>query len=108
MVLLLVFITFSGCGSEANEARRAVEEHLKGSGVKEIQVDLFLKPVDIPDKAYVSVTVTWGFATQQGTPQKEFLGFIMKKDGSSWKVASNSGYTTDRDQARSLLEGRKT
>ncbi|HEU4389584.1 MAG TPA: hypothetical protein VFV34_17400 [Blastocatellia bacterium] len=105
--LVALSTVLSACGSETKEARKPVEESLKKVGVKDVQVDFFLKAADIPNKAYMSVTATWGFATSSGSPQKEYLGYILKKDDSGWKIEKTTGYTKESEQARKFLEGGK-
>ena len=108
---LASFVTLSmllsSCGGEVKDAQKAVEEHLKQAGVQDVKVDYFLKAADMPNKAYMSVTATWGFSTASGSPQKEYLGFILKKEAEGWKIEKNAGYTKESEQARKFLEGGK-
>lgn len=96
------------CNADQNRAEESVAQHLKQTGVRDVKLDLFLQAADSPDRAYVSVTATHPFANSDGSFQKEYLGFIVRKQGEEWKVDKNVSYTTDRETARSLLLGRKT
>jgi hypothetical protein len=111
-ILLIFLCTFGllpslGCNADQNRAEESVAQHLKQTGVRDVKLDLFLQAADSPDRAYVSVTATHPFANSEGNLQKEFLGFIVRKQGQEWKVDKNVAYTTDKDTARSLLLGRK-
>jgi hypothetical protein len=74
---------------------------------RNIEIDLFHTNPGLPDKAYVSATVTYNFATSDGSFQKEYLGYILKKEGQSWKVDLNTNYTKDPSKADTLLTGKK-
>lgn len=110
---LLVFLCAFGlpalwaCNADQSGAEESVTQFLKQNGVRDVKLDLFLKAADSPDRAYVSVTATHGFASGSGDPQKEYLGFIVRKQAGAWKVEKNVSYTTDREAARGLLLGRK-
>jgi hypothetical protein len=104
-ILLLTFA--SACNSKQEKARKAVEEKLKNQGVREMTVDFFHPADNMPDKAYIAVTVTYNFATSDGTFQKEYLGYILKQDGQNWAVERNTLYTKEKDRAENALAGRK-
>lgn len=103
----LVLPAVQACSADQNRAEESVAQFLKQTGVQDVKLDLFLKAADAPDRAYVSVTATHPFASGSGSPQKEYLGFIVRKQGDEWKVEKNVSYTTDKNTARSLLLGRK-
>lgn len=105
-----MFLTvFSACSSKQEKARKAVEEKLQsqGVGVREMVVDFFHPADNMPDKAYIAVTITHNFATGEGNFQKEYLGYILKQDGPNWTVERNAAYTKDKARAESVLAGGK-
>ena len=109
---LLIFFTLlltvvCACSSKQERARKAVEEKLKNQGVREMTVDYFHPADNMPDKAYIAVTVTHNFATSDGSFQKEYLGYVLRQDGPNWAVERNTLYTTDKDRAESALAGHK-
>src|SRR3954447_8097286 len=111
-VSLLIFFTLllalvSACSSKQEKARKAVEEKLKNQGVREMTVDFFHPADNMPDKAYIAVTVTYNFATGDGSFQKEYLGYILKQDGQNWAVERPTLYTKEKDRAETALAGRK-
>lgn len=103
LVLLVALITLSSCATKYAEARSALEEYLQNMNTRSIEIDFFHTNPSFPDRAYVSATVTYNFATSDGTFQKEYLGYILRKEGNSWKVAQNTGYTKDPSRANTLL-----
>lgn len=107
-LLILVTPLFSACTESKTEARSAIEEHLKTLNPRSIEIDFFHTDSNFPDKAYVGATVTYNFSTAEGTFQKEYLGYILKKEGGAWKVAENTGYTKDPSKANSFMSGRKS
>ena len=109
ILLALAVTLFSACASKQEKARQAVEESLKAKGIatREMVVDLFHPADNMPDKAYIAVTVTYNFASSSGSFQKEYLGFILKQDGPNWAVESSTVYTKDKDRAELALAGRK-
>jgi hypothetical protein len=111
-VSLLIFFTLllalvSACSSKQEKARKAVEEKLKNMPVREMTVDFFHPADNMPDKAYVAVTVTYNYATSDGSFQKEYLGYILKQDGQNWAVERNTLYTKEKDRAETALAGHK-
>jgi hypothetical protein len=77
-------------------------------GLKKTDMGVFVVDPAAADRAYLSVTATWNFADSSGQPQKENLGFIMKKNGNAWQI-QNLGikYTDDKNKALELLKGAK-
>jgi len=109
---LLIFFTLlltlvSACNSKQEKARKAIEEKLKNMPVREMTVDFYHPADNMPDKAYVAVTVTYNYATSDGSFQKEYLGYILKQDGQNWSVEQNTLYTKDKGRAENALAGRK-
>lgn len=103
----MVALSAVGCANRAEKARLAVEESLKNQGVQEVKLDLFYTNNTFPDKAYVSVTVTYNFANSSGKPQLEYLGYILRQEGKEWNVQQNTIYTKEEQRAMDLLAGRK-
>jgi hypothetical protein len=98
----------AACSKKEDNARKAIEDYLKNSGVKEVKVDSFYTNPQVPDKAYVGVTITYNFATAEGNLQKEYLGYILKQSGQSWVVENHTAYTNEEQKAKGLLEGKKS
>ena len=80
---------------------------LKNHGVQEYHLDLNYQNPDYPDKKYISLTATYNFATAEGKPQREFLGYILVRDGADWKVSNNTTYTKNEQKAKDILAGGK-
>jgi hypothetical protein len=101
-----VFATTS-CSSNESKAKALIEEHMKNQGVTDLTIDSFFTDPNIPGKAYTSATVTYNFASSDGKPQREFLGFILAKEGAGWRIERRTGYTKGQEQASKLLAGGK-
>ena len=84
-----------------------LEESLKPHGVTEVIVDLLYTDSNFPDKAYTSATVTYNFATAAGKQQREYLGFILAREGSGWRIERSASYTKEKQQAATYLGGGK-
>src|ERR1051325_6897617 len=108
VVLLLISlpVLLSGC-SGSGKIPPELENQLKSTGVKDINLDFSFQSPDMPDKKYLALTVTYNFSTADGTPQKEYRGYILKRDNGSWKVEHSTGYTKNSSRAKDLMEGRK-
>ena len=105
--LLLLATLVGACSSRQEKARQAVEEKLKNQGVRELTVDYFHLAKNLPDKAYIAVTVTYNQGTASGEFQKEYQGYILKQDGQNWQVEKNTFYTKDESRAETALAGEK-
>jgi hypothetical protein len=103
---VLIIFTLS-CSSNETKARQAIEDRLKGQGIRGLVLDLFHSSQKIPGKAYASATVTHNFATSSGAFQQEYLGFILKQDGGRWVIEQPTSYTKDPDKAENLIAGGK-
>jgi hypothetical protein len=68
---------------------------------------MFHTSKDSPEKAYISVTATYNYATSDGSFQREMLGYILKKEGQGYAIEQNTSYTKDQQKAESLLVGKK-
>lgn len=101
-----VFSTTS-CSSNESKAKKLIQEHLKNQGVTDLNMDSFFTDPKFPGKAYTSATITYNFATSSGSPQKEFLGFILTQEGNGWRIERTTSYTKDKDQAAKYLAGGK-
>ena len=101
-----VFVTVS-CSSNESKVKKMLETSLKPVGVTAVVVDFFYKDPNSPDKAYASATLTYNFATAEGKPQREFLGFILAREGDGWRIEKNTNYTKDQQQAVKYLSGGK-
>lgn len=109
-ILLLCLVTaFStiSCTSNESKAKALVQEYMKNQGITDLKIDSFVTDPGMPGKAYTSATVTHSFATSAGTPQKEFLGFILTKEGDGWRIERPTSYTRDQQQAVKLIAGLK-
>lgn len=103
-VLVIVLLSVS-CKKNDQEIPKSLQEYLKNQGIQETVMDLDYSPVDIPDRKYISLTVTYNFSSSDGKPQKELLGFILKKDGNEWKIDRSTAYTKSDKKAKELLSG---
>lgn len=97
----------TSCASREAKGRKAVEDYLRNQGLRDLKVDLFHTSKDYPDKAYISVTATYNYATADGSFQREMLGYILKQDGQRYTLEQNTTYTTDQQRAETLLAGKK-
>lgn len=95
------------CSSNESKVKKMLQESLKPHGVTDIVVDLFYTDPNFPDKAYTSATLTYNFATAEGKPQREFIGFVLAREGDGWRVERNVGYTKEPQQAAKYLAGGK-
>ncbi len=109
--LLLLSLCILGlnvsCKTNNAKASEAIENYMRNHGASKIQSDFLYTTNDFPGKAYAGVTVTYNFADSKGSPQQEFLGFILSTNTSEWKVESSTGYTTDEKRAHAILAGKK-
>ena len=106
LVLSSLGLTLS-CNSSRASAEKALEQHLKGPGIRALQVDFFHTDPNFPGKAYISATVTHNFASSDGNFKKEYLGYILVRDGDGWKIEKGTGYTKEEAEASTLLSGEK-
>jgi hypothetical protein len=104
---LATLLATASCANNEGKAKKAVEEYLKNQGATKIVIDLFYTNKNDPDKAYTSATITYNFASSSGNPQREFLGFILARDGNTWRIEKNASYTKEEDQAARYLAGGK-
>ena len=104
---LATLLGMTSCANNEGKAKKAVEEYLKNQGATKVVMDLFYTNKDYPDKAYASATITYNFASSSGNPQREFLGFILARDGDGWRIEKNASYTKEEDQAARYLAGGK-
>lgn len=106
-VCLGVIVLFSSCASNESKAKKVIQEYVKNQGVTDLTMDSFFTSSSVPGKAYTSATLTYNFSTSDGKPQREFLGFILAQEGSSWRIERNVGYTKDEQLAIKFLSGQK-
>jgi len=108
LLLLCGFaLAIDGCKSAEASAAKTVEEYLTSRGVPGVEIDAFYTDPNFPDKAYVSATATHNFLSSEGKPQKELLGFILKRAGQGWQVEKMTAYTKEKNRASTLLSGQK-
>jgi hypothetical protein len=103
--LILLLFTLSACKGQKSAVPKALQEYLNNQGVQETLVDLDYTSPTVPDKRYVSITVTYNFSTSSGKPQKEYLGFVLKSDGGDWQIDRHTTYTVNQQKAKDLLAG---
>jgi len=106
-VCLGTVLFFSSCSSNESKAKKAIQEYLKNQGVTDLTMDSFFTSPDVPGKAYTSATVTYNFATADGRPQKEFLGFVLAQEGSGWRIERGTAYTKEQALAIKYMQGQK-
>ena len=107
IVFLLSLCLLAACSNTSAGISKAVEDYAKSNGAKEVVTDLVYKDANSSDKAYVSATITHNYADAKGNFQREFLGYILRKDGNDWKIERNATYTKDEKKAQQLLAGQK-
>jgi hypothetical protein len=95
------------CNSAKSSAQKTVNEYMKNQGVRDVKFDFFHTDSKFPDKSYLSATVTHNFASSDGNFKKEYLGFILNREGEGWRVEKIAGYTIKADEASSILSGEK-
>jgi galactitol-specific phosphotransferase system IIB component len=103
----LTLLCGTSCASKETRAQKAVEEFLKNQGLRDLKVDMVHTSKEYPDKAYISVTVTYNYATSDGTFQREMLGYILNKNGQDYSVEKPTSYTKDEQKAETLIAGKK-
>jgi hypothetical protein len=103
--LFFIILLFSSCKKQETAIPKALQDYLSNQGVQDTIVDLDYSTPSVPDKKYVSITVTYNFSTSSGKPQKEFLGFILKMDGGEWQIDRKTTYTVNSQKAKDLLAG---
>jgi hypothetical protein len=106
-VFLSSLLLAAACSSAQEQGQKAVQEFLKNQGVRELKTDAFYTDPAFPDKAYISVDVTYNFASSRGTPQHDYMGFILAREGKAWKIEKNTYYTKDEQKAREILSGQR-
>jgi hypothetical protein len=102
--LSLVLMTAS-CSADKTKAKALINEYLVNQGATDVVIDIFHRGQTQRDKAYTSATVTYSFASSEGKPQKEYLGFVLNQSASGWRIERNSTYTTDDNVAEQIIEG---
>lgn len=105
LALSALLATISCAGNESR-AKKAIEEYMKGQGTTNLTLDAYYA-TSTGDRAYASATVTYNFANSSGEMQKEYLGFILAREGAGWRIERNAGYTTDKEKAETYLAGGK-
>lgn len=96
-------LSIMGCSSDKSKAKALIAEYMNGQGVTDIKIDVFYTSPSYPDKAYTSATVTYNFASSDGKPQREFLGFVLNRVGNDWHIEKNTRYTAAENQAEKFL-----
>lgn len=103
--IVLLLSIFSACKEQKSAVPKALQDYLNNQGVQETVVDMDYTSPTVPDRRYLSITVTYNFSTSSGKPQKEYLGFILKQDGSGWQIDRHTTYTVNQQKAKDLLAG---
>lgn len=109
-ILLLVCglaLASGACKSTRSSAEKTVDQYLRSQGVRDVKFDYFHTDSKFPDKSYLSATVTHNFASSDGNFKKEYLGFVLNRDGEGWKIEKSAAYTTKEDDANAILAGEK-
>ncbi|HJQ69335.1 MAG TPA: hypothetical protein VKA70_10195 [Blastocatellia bacterium] len=106
---LILAPALTSCSESQSDAQAVILEHIKthgGSDVKEVKIDFFHTDKQAPDKAYAAVTTTYTFGSGSGELQREYSGYILKREGGQWVVEENTNYVKDADKAAQLLKGK--
>lgn len=105
--VILSAFTLQGCNRQKSRAKATLDQYLKAYGVRQVDYQTYATDPTYPNRAYFSVIVTWNHADHRGQLQKEYLGYLLDRDGDDWKVENKSmPYTTDKDQAVKYLSGK--
>lgn len=111
---LISFALFSACESRDAKVEQTILEYLKANGgadVKEVELVLFHTDSNAPEKAYASARVVYmsGDASARDgiRNMQERAGYILTRDGSSWKIEAGAKYTDRPEDATKLLAGEK-
>ena len=99
----------TSCSDSHSDAQAVILEHLKTHGApdaKEVKIDLFHTDKQVPDKAYAGVMTTYTFGSGSGELQREYSGYILRREGGQWTVEENTRYTKDAQKAGEILLGR--
>lgn len=107
MACLGMLLSTVSCSGNEVKAKKAIQEYLKNQGVTDLTLDLFYTDPNLPDKAYASATATYNFAGSGGKPKRDFLGFILTREGGGWRIERNVSYTKEQQQAATYLAGGK-
>ena len=107
ILLSIGFLSTQSSCSKSDHIPPELNDQLMASGVQDIKLDFTYQNPDIPNKKYQAITVTYNFSTADGTPQKEYRGFILKYENDTWKMDHSTSYTKSAEKAKSLLEGKK-
>jgi hypothetical protein len=104
---LIAMVSLQGCSSDGKRATKAVEDYLKPFGVREVKLEAFHTSKDFPDKAYISVVVTYNNADTTGKYETHHSAYIVRRDGEAWAIVKRAAYTTDEAKAMDYLAGIK-
>lgn len=99
----------SSCSESHSDAQAVILEYLKTHGApdaKEVKIDLFHTDKQVPDKAYAGVMTTYTFGSGSGELQREYSGYILRREGGQWMVEENTNYTKDAQKAAEILLGK--
>ena len=83
----------TSCSDSHSDAQAVITEYLKTHGapdVKEVKIDLFHTDKQVPDKAYAGVMTTYTFGSGSGELQREYSGYILRREGGQWMVEENT------------------
>src|SRR5689334_2235839 len=82
----LSLVLMTACSADKTKAKALVNEYLANQGTTDIVIDIFHRGQNQRDKAYTSATVTYNFASSEGKPQKEYLGFVLNQAEGGWRI----------------------
>jgi hypothetical protein len=100
-------LSTASCSGNEKKVKSVIQEYFKNQGVVDLVVDLFYTDPNVPDKAYASATATYNFAGADGKQKREFMGFIMAREGGGWRIERSTSYTKDQQKAATYLAGGK-
>ena len=106
-LMVLLAVAAVSCSRNDESVKKAIETHLQALGIRETNVDLFVEDPNDNSRAYASATVTYNFAKGDGQLQKEYLGYILKREGQDWKIEKTTPYTKEEQKAMQVLAGEK-
>jgi hypothetical protein len=105
-LLIFAIIALPGCNRQKSRVKASLDQYLKPYKLHDIQYQTYATDPAYPDRAYFSAIITWNHADRRGNLEKEYMGYLLDRDGNDWKVEKTMPYTQDQSEAVKYLSGR--
>lgn len=105
-LLLFAVIGLPGCNHQKSRVKASLDQYLKPYKLHDVQYQTYATDPAYPDRAYFSAIITWNHADRRGALEKEYMGYLLDRDGNDWKVEKTMPYTQDQSEAVKYLSGR--